>query len=446
MKKYLAKACYSIIILSMANISYAQNLYDIDSLMAQAVTQHPSVQASQAEQQITALQVNIAEYQQYPSLTAQSQYNQHGQFTHQVNLRQPLWSGGQITADIYEAHYKDYASKMAILEQQNQVAKNTIEIWQSYVEAQSLKMVYANTIRELLQYKDMMQRRVNQGVSAPIELELLENRLLLTRTQYDAATEQQKIAKARLNYLLKDTTIEDKDFDLAYMQGLLDKAQLDLTDIEKKILTQEANPNFKHPSLLKSNYQIKAAEQSIKSSEAQIFPTIYTQVGYQYNPDAIRKNDVLVSIGMSFNTEAGLSKWIQPKVTQAQLRTLQANQLATQQQLYETMQSQYQQLINNYYQIMALNQTVTGAKAISESYQRQFVVGRKSWLDVMNAVKESMDNQAQLMRTDIVFLANYYKLKVDLSMLPWQQQLQWVEPQPKHIIKDTLRYLRNTTP
>lgn len=121
-----------------------------------------------------------------------------------------------------------------ILEQQNQVAKNTIEIWQSYVEAQSLKMVYADIIRELLQYKDMMQRRVNQGVSAPIELELLENRLLLARTQYDSAIEQQKIAKARLNYLLKDINLEEHDFDLAYMQKLLNKAQLDLADIEKK--------------------------------------------------------------------------------------------------------------------------------------------------------------------------------------------------------------------
>ncbi|MFB2538501.1 MULTISPECIES: TolC family protein [unclassified Acinetobacter] len=446
MKNNLAKACYSILFFSMASISHAQNLYDIDSLMKQAVAQHPSVQASQAEQQVTALQASIAEYQQYPSLTAQSQYNQHSQLSHQVNLRQPLWSGGQMTADVYEAHYKDYASKMAVLEQQNLVAKNTIEIWQSYVEAQSLKMVYADVIRELLQYKEMMQRRVNQGVSAPIELELLENRLLLARTQYDAATEQQKIAKARLNYLLKDNQIEDKDFDLDYMQALLNKAQLDLAEIEKKVLAQDGGNSLMHPSLFKSKYQIKAAEQSIKSSEAQIFPTIYTQVGYQYNPDAIRKNDTQISIGMSFSTGAGLSKWVQPKIAQAQLQTLQANQLATQQQLYETMQTQYQQLMNNYHQIKALNLTVTGAKAVSESYQRQFVVGRKTWLEVMNAVREGMDNQSQLMRADILFLANYYKLKVDLSMLPWQQPLQWAEPQPKQAIKDTLRYLRDRTP
>lgn len=63
---------------------------------------------------------------------------------------------------------------------------------------------------------------------------------------------------------------------------------------------------------------------------------------------------------------------------------------------------------------------VAGAQIVLDSYQRQFIAGRKSWLEVLNAVRELSDYQVNLVQTRSDILGSFYKLQVDFSLMPWQ--------------------------
>lgn len=407
---------------------FSYDFYNIEQLIPLAISSHPTVLASQAEQQMTALQIKAAQTQRYPTVSVQSQWNEQNKLSHQLNVRQPLWTGGKITASIAETEYHDYANQYAVIEQQRQIAQKTIDAWQSYVEAESLIWVYGKILKDLEQFKLMMQRRVTQGVSAKIELDLIDNRILLTRTQYQSATEQQRIALLRLQQLIGDQQAlklsHNSTFPIQYIQELLERAKADLIHIEQVVLKQSAQYIPYHPIITKAEYQIKAAEQAVKISQADKYPTIYTQYTYQYQPNSIDKHDHLWSVGVNFTGD--FTKYWQTKLKYNEVNRLYAVKEASQRQIEETLQTQYQQLQHNYQQMKILKIAVNGATLVSDSYQRQFVVGRKSWLEVLNAVRESMDNQAQLMRANSLFLANYYKLNVDLKMMNWQSRNQEV--------------------
>ncbi|WLF84287.1 TolC family protein [Moraxella sp. ZY210820] len=423
---YIQKVLYGILICPIAVNSYAIDFYNIEQLIELTLTQHPTIQSVQAEQQVSELQTTIAKAQRYPTLSTQSQYNQDKQLHHQINIRQTLWSGGQITADIQQAQYKNQASHMAVLEQKYHIAKNTIDVWQNYIQADSVSVIYKTIIQDLHRFKAMMQRRVQQGVSAPIELELINNRILLAQTQYDSALEQKRVAQLRLIYLVGHKPYQDHTLfhhNSNIKQILMQQAEADLTMIKHKVMYQYQDYTAQHPTSSKLDYQIKAQQKQLESVKAQRYPTIYTQWSHEYQPNATKHYDQSFSIGMTFNTGAGLSKWIEPQISTAQIESLKANQQANQRQLEENLQTQYQQFIHDYQQIKLLKLAIKDSQMVSESYQRQFLVGRKSWLEILNAIREHMDYQAQLIQFESSFLAQYFRLKVDLNMMTWQNEV-----------------------
>ena len=80
------------------------------------------------------------------------------------------WSGayGRLTANINQAIYADKAAQARIDEQQNSIAKNTLDIWQTYIYAIALQQLYHQNLKKLSEFEAMMQRRVKQGVSGVI--------------------------------------------------------------------------------------------------------------------------------------------------------------------------------------------------------------------------------------------------------------------------------------
>ena len=150
----------------------------VDSLITQAIQTHPLVGSARASQQATTEGINAAKLNLLPTPSVSSGYDRDNDFVSQVTLRQPLWTGGKLTADVNQAIFDDKAAVEYIYEQQNLVAKTTIDAWQSYIQAIAKQEIHSDGLKELNEFEAMMQRRVNQGVSARIELDLVTNRIL----------------------------------------------------------------------------------------------------------------------------------------------------------------------------------------------------------------------------------------------------------------------------
>jgi len=101
----------------------------------------------------------------------------------------------------------------------------------------------------------------------------------------------------------------------------------------------------------------------------------------------------------------------------------------------ENIQVQYQQFVSAKDRETSLVAAVAGAQIVVNSYRRQFIAGRKSWLEVLNAVREQNDYQVQLSQTRADMLGAFHRLQVDFGIMPWQQFGQ--NRQPVSLFKPT---------
>ena len=182
--------------------AHAANLTDVNALITQAVQTHPLVGAAIADEQATRESIAAAKLNLYPAPAISSGYDQDKGLISRANVRQALWTGGKLTANVNQAIYDDKAAIAFVYEQQNTIAKNTIDIWQSHIYATALQGLYVNNLKQLDEFEAMMKRRVDQGVSARIDLDLVTNRILQDQNAYQGALQQQRIAQARLAQMI----------------------------------------------------------------------------------------------------------------------------------------------------------------------------------------------------------------------------------------------------
>lgn len=389
----------------------------INSLVAQAIQTHPLVGSARASQQATTEGINAAKLNLLPTPSVSSGYDRDNDFVSQVTLRQPLWTGGKLTADVNQAIFDDKAAVEYIYEQQNLVAKTTIDAWQSYIQAVAKQSVHVNNLKELSEFEAMMQRRVGQGVSARIELDLVTNRILQEQTSYQATVEQQRIAAARLEQIIGQPFSKMNVTSVPNIEVLVEQAKRQSVDFEKMAFDRAG---FYNPTVVKEHFQIESAKQGVEAQQAARYPTIYAQYEHAYYHED-NENDGKFSLGLSYAPGAGFSNFALARASQAQVNSLVQNQEAARRNVIENIQVQYQQFVSAKDRETSLVAAVAGAQIVVSSYRRQFIAGRKSWLEVLNAVREHNDYQIQLVQTRAEMLGAFYKLQVDFGIMQWQQ-------------------------
>lgn len=389
----------------------------VDSLITQAIQTHPLVGSARANQQATTEGINAAKLNLLPTPSVSSGYDRDNDFISQVSIRQPLWTGGKLTADVNQAIFDDKAATEYIYEQQNLVAKTTIDAWQSYIQAIAKQNVHSEALKELSEFEAMMQRRVGQGVSARIELDLVTNRILQEQTAYQAAGEQQRIAAARLEQIIGQPLSQISAMSLPDIKVLVNQAKQQSANFEKMAFEKAS---FYNPVIVKEHFQIESAKQGVESQQAARYPTVYAQYEHAYYHDD-NENDGKFSLGLSYAPGAGFSNLALARASQAQVNSLVQTQEASRRQVIENIQVQYQQFVSAKDRENSLIAAVAGAQIVVNSYRRQFIAGRKSWLEVLNAVREHNDYKVQLVQTRADILGAFHRLQVDFGTMPWQQ-------------------------
>lgn len=388
-----------------------------DSLITKAIQTHPLVGSARANQQATTEGINAAKLNLLPTPSVSSGYDRDNDFISQVSIRQPLWTGGKLTADVNQAIFDDKAATEYIYEQQNLVAKTTIDAWQSYIQAIAKQNVHSEALKELSEFEAMMQRRVGQGVSARIELDLVTNRILQEQTAYQAAGEQQRIAAARLEQIIGQPLSQISAMSLPDIKVLVNQAKQQSANFEKMAFEKAS---FYNPVIVKEHFQIESAKQGVESQQAARYPTVYAQYEHAYYHDD-NENDGKFSLGLSYAPGAGFSNLALARASQAQVNSLVQTQEASRRQVIENIQVQYQQFVSAKDRENSLIAAVAGAQIVVNSYRRQFIAGRKSWLEVLNAVREHNDYKVQLVQTRADILGAFHRLQVDFGTMPWQQ-------------------------
>lgn len=132
----------------------------------------------------------------------------------------------------------------------------------------------------------------------------------------------------------------------------------------------------------------------MQSRRASLFPQLVARYRHNFNPTPFDPSRG--SVGLEYQSGAGLSANAAVREATARLEALRLDRETRVQQLSERARNDFTNAVLQSRQAENLRDTLAATRTVAASFDRQYVVGRKSWLEVLNAHREVAQTQYSL--------------------------------------------------
>lgn len=369
----------------------------LEHLIASALQGHPSIQAQQAQERGAKAAVDSATWQYYPtpSIAIESATASPSDSAYQgdsmvstIRLQQPLWTGGRLTAGVKKAEAGMSVSQAALEEVRQQLAFRVVQSYGDWLSAHLKTLAYERSMTTHVRLHAQVKRRIEQGASSDSDLILAVSRLQSVAADLTVGRAQKDIALARLGQLLGRRVDDDA------LSATLASPRPVIADPQKLLdLALAINPG-----LHKAQAQATVQETVIAERRADLSPEVYLRAEWQNGnhtaPNAAPETRLFVGLSSRFG--AGLSSLSNIESARSQHQAALAEVDVQSRAVTEQVLADHVLTTSSDNRLEALNTSLEAAGQVSESYDRQFLAGRKTWLDVMNAARELTQTQVQL--------------------------------------------------
>jgi len=380
---------------------------------------HPGIQFSQLQQQAALQDVKATERQRWPQLSATVETHSSAvgsELMQVLRVNQTLWDGGNLSARIEAARAQEAVSGVnAHLEVQS-VDLQLVDAWQKLLMARERKQIAQATLEKLQAYQQQMERRIQAQASPLIDLELVNARALQTEVDLVTAQEVMHVAVSQLEQLSGLTDLSRR---LAHLPPVPSLAQtrhfalmLEQTDWHDVTDAQA--------SVQRAQHEWEVAQHQFDAKSAERWPQAYFRV----DQPLIKANALFGStepklfLGMNYTPGAGFANWVEAEAMETRVQSLAQRIEAVRREVLLTLNNDAESFTSARKRLQALEKSVQGSEQVLASYSRQFQAGRKTWQDVLNALREQAQSQYNLADTSVAMTAAMYRLAVRLNLEP----------------------------
>jgi adhesin transport system outer membrane protein len=250
--------------------------------------------------------------------------------------------------------------------------------------------VAMQTMERLHDYQQQMSRRVKVETSPRIDLELANSRILQTQVELISAQYSLKQALTRIEQY---TGRQDLYAMVTSQSSLMSEDSLSGFAATLGAVNWQAVVD-QHPAIAKVRAEAVQGQTRLDQKKSEAWPQLYVRInqplyqlapGYQTGPTAF--------LGLRYSTSAGFINQLQADALATRVASAQELVHAASTDLLQTLKVEQDELVSARSRIDSLEKTVRGADLVMESYQRQFKAGKKTWQDLLNAVREMAQNQ-----------------------------------------------------
>jgi adhesin transport system outer membrane protein len=143
----------------------------------------------------------------------------------------------------------------------------------------------------------------------------------------------------------------------------------------------------KSPSLKRADFDVQAAEAEVSLKEAALYPQI--SVRYEkFWGDLASRNTDLIYLAVAYQPGAGLSSFSAIDESRSKKLSSELSEESLKKELTDKVRVDWNKVRSSSQQIDVIKELVVAARDTYESSVRQYAVGRKNWVEVLNARKE----------------------------------------------------------
>lgn len=380
----------------------------LDALAQLAAGSHALVAARRAAVHGADADTSAARQQYLPTPAIQTQQGRDGLRTTSLSLQLPLWTGGRIAAGVDSALARARASRSGVAEAQQRLAVNVTGAYQDFALARAREEALKRFLARLERYRSSMERRVGTGVSPTSDLELLRARQSTALAQLNAAGASADMALAQLSSLVgmplrrEEIAAATPAPALAALPDLLGQAE-----------------RFS-PTLRRMAREIEAARSDAAGRKAAMSPTLAAVVQRNIEkgiPNAMNSTSLMLQL--QYTPGAGLSALSQARAAEAQVEVVRLDREAARTELARSIRSEYAGVQAAAEREHLVQQNADAAAAVLASYERLFIAGKRSWLDVMNAARELSEADAAVADLAVQRVTGRYRLALYAGEPGW---------------------------
>lgn len=383
--------------------------WKVDALLEAAQDSHPLVGARQAERAAAQADLASANWQRYPSVSVELAGASAGSGTRLLRLDQPLWNGGRIAAGIQAADSRLSAAQTAIAETRQELRLRVVTAANEALRQQARRLVALDNLAEHDRLLAMIRRRVGQEVSPVADQRLAESRQLLSRSDVALAEQGLQSALTLLSQLAGQavTAVLEPAPQRLEIAGGSDAGRL----AERALAFS--------PMLRRMDAQTQAADADIVARQAQVMPQVLLRLESSHGRAVgSSRTDNRALLVLQAQPGAGLSALSAIDAAVAQKAARQAERDGAEREVRERLQLEWNDWSAAVQRSAIAEQVQSSAAEVSESYARQYVAGRKTWLDVLNAVRES--GLARLSLLDTEYQARGAAMRLQVLSGDWE--------------------------
>ena len=378
-----------IVLLWPAAVPAQSAAWSYTELLKQSLQSHPSIQARRSTATAAQFDIDSAEWQRFPTPSFESlSRSSSTPNTPNARLRvqQPLWTGGRITAGIDGANARKDAADSGVAETQQDIA---LRVATGYVEAarfQAREEYARRSVGEHERLLGLIGRRVQQEVSPPVDRELAQSRLYQVQNEVSTSSQFRRSALAQLTQLTDRpvTQVVALDSRVPGVPASQDEA------LQRAIAYS--------PTLLRIAAEERAAAADVDTRRAVLWPQLGVRYERDYGGPFSQDNRVLVVVEAT--PGAGLSAGSNIDAARSRQNALQLERAAALRDLQERVAIDWTEYTAARERLTNAELARKTATEVYESFSRQYTAGRKTWVDVMNSVREQI--QAEFTAVDVM--------------------------------------------
>ena len=399
-KKILALFLLSVSIILQAESPIEAQALSVDQAMQYAIKTHPLILSAEGQYRAAKSELTASRWSRFPTVGASARENSFDEKQDVTTASMPLWMGGRINADIDLAKSKRDGALSGISEAQQSVMLETIGLFFDYFKSEKKLEIASLNVDEHQRLYEIIERRVEAETSPDVDAMLAQARLQSARSAQIQAASIKDISKASLEFTV------GRVIDAVLVNNNPEPFGISLNEAVATGIKVS-------PRIARIESEVKGFEANIKSAKSALYPQVSLGYEKRFNdPGSSRVDQEETFVSVQFQPGAGLA--VASSISAAKLRKQSARDSleAEKRELRRQIKTAWNEYASVSFQLEPSKMLVDATNSVIESYLRQYAVGKKSWLDVLNAQREATQARNTLVDFEVQYLTSIYRLRV----------------------------------
>ncbi|MBB4822097.1 adhesin transport system outer membrane protein [Pseudomonas alcaligenes] len=394
--------------------------------MQRALDVHPEVQAGINSRMSADYQLKAAKGGYLPKVDLLAGYGREGsdntttrgQGDHwktmtrgesSLRLQQMVFDGFATSSEVARQQATVNSRAYSLLGTSERTALDAAQVYIDVIQRQEMVRLAENNLKSHQRIYDQISLRSSRGVGRLADQDQAEARLAQARN--NLITEQTNLADARTNFY---SVVGIDPVDLSEPAGLAGQLPADIAEARQTLLANS-------PILRSAESDVAAAEKQYDAAKSFFYPRFDAELSRGADNDLDGQNGHVnewqAMLRMRYNLFAGGSNKadLESKAYQInQALDIRNNALRV---LNEDLGLSMNALANAREQIPIAQQYVDYSTRVRESYQKQFSIGERTLLDLLDSENELFTASRRLVEIRYVELFTQYRIKATIGEL-----------------------------